>query len=154
MCKLKTLLFFLTVLFVSVSCNSNSVYNEFNSDFDSNRWNSNEDVSFEFNTENNIKVSSIKLHIGHIYDFQFSNVPMEVTIISPNGSSETINLDVIIKDETGKDLADCTGDICDLYVTIKDKTTLIKGNYKFVVKNKFSSSFLPNILGVGILIEK
>jgi len=154
MCKLKTLLFFLTVLFVSVSCNSNSVYNEFNSDFDSNRWNSNEDVSFEFNTENNIKVSSIKLHIGHIYDFQFSNVPMEVTIISPNGSSETINLDVRFKDETGKDLADCTGDICDLYVPIKDKITLIKGNYKFVVKNNFSSSFLPNILGVGILIEK
>ena len=73
---------------------------------------------------------------------------MKATIISPDGSSETINLDVIFKDETGKDLADCIGDICDLYVTIKDKTTLIKGNYKFVVKNKFSSSFLPNILGV------
>jgi gliding motility-associated lipoprotein GldH len=152
MYKLKGLLFFITVLFVS--CNSNSIYNEFNSDFDSNRWNSNEEVTFEFNTENDIKVSSIKLHIGHIYDFQFSNVPMKATIISPDGSSETINLDVIFKDETGKDLADCIGDICDLYVPIKNKTTLIKGNYKFVVENKFSSPFLPNILGIGILIEK
>ncbi|WP_430401007.1 hypothetical protein [Flavobacterium sp.] len=152
MYKLKTLLFLITVLFIS--CNSNSIYNEFNSDFDSNRWNSNEEVLFDFENTNDTEPILIKLHIGHIYDFQFANVPVEVTIISPNGSSETINLDVRFKDETGKDLADCTGDICDLYVPIKDKTTLIKGNYKFVVKNKFSSSFLPNILGVGILIEK
>ena len=152
MYKLKTLLFLITVLFIS--CNSNSIYNEFNSDFDSNRWNSNEEVLFDFENTNDTEPILIKLHVGHIYDFQFANVPVEVTIISPNGSSETINLDVRFKDETGKDLADCTGDICDLYVPIKDKTTLIKGNYKFVVKNKFSSSFLPNILGVGILIEK
>ena len=152
MYKLKTLLFLITVLFIS--CNSNSIYNEFNSDFDSNRWNSNEEVLFDFENTNDTEPILIKLHIGHIYDFQFANVPVEVTIISPNGSSETINLDVRFKDETGKDLDDCTGDICDLYVPIKDKTTLIKGNYKFVIKNKFSSTFLPNILGVGILIEK
>jgi gliding motility-associated lipoprotein GldH len=137
-----------------MSCNSNSIYNEFNSNFESNRWNSAEEVSFDFENKNDTEPVSIKLHIGHIYDFQFANVPMEVTVVSPNGSSETINLDVQFKDESGKDIADCTGDICDLFVPIKDKTTLIKGKYKFVVKNKFSSPFLPNILGVGILIEK
>lgn len=137
-----------------MSCNSNSIYNEFNSNFESNRWNSDEEVSFDFENTNDNEPVSIKLHIGHIYDFQFANVPMEVTVVSPNSSSETINLDVQFKDEAGKDIADCTGDICDLFVPIKDKTTLIKGKYKFVVKNKFSSPFLPNILGVGILIEK
>lgn len=152
MYKLKTLLFLITVLLMS--CNSNSIYNEFNSNFESNRWNSAEEVSFDFENTNDTEPVSIKLHIGHIYDFQFANVPMEVTVVSPNGSSETINLDVRFKDESGKDIADCTGDICDLFVPIMEKTTLIKGKYKFVVKNKFSSPFLPNILGVGLLIEK
>lgn len=152
MFKFKSLLFFIAILFVS--CNSNSVYNEFNSDFESNRWNSNDEVTFEFNNVNDIKVNAVKLHIGHIYDFQFANVPVEVTIISPDGSSEVIDLDVKFKDENGRDLGECSGDICDLYTTIIENITLTKGNYKFVIKNKFSSSFLPNILGVGILIEK
>lgn len=152
MFKLKTLLFGITVLFIS--CNPNSVYNEFNSNFESNRWISGEEISFDFENMNDKEPVSIQLHLGHIYDFQFTYVPIEVKIIAPNGSSETINLDVQFKDESGKDVADCTGDICDLYVPIKDKTTLIKGKYKFVVKNKFSSSYLPNILGVGIFIEK
>ncbi|MEQ3690066.1 MAG: hypothetical protein ABNG98_00965 [Flavobacterium sp.] len=150
--KLCFFLFFISAFVIS--CNSNSIYNEFNSDFDSNRWNSDDEVSFEFENTNDLEAASIKLHIGHIYDFQFANVPVEVTIISPDGSNEKVELDVMFKDEAGKDIADCTGDICDLFVPIKDKTTLIKGKYQFVVKSKFSSPFLPNILGVGILIEK
>ena len=152
MIKLKFLLLFTTILFVS--CDSNYLYNEFNSNFDSNRWNSNEEVAFEFENPEDIEASSIKLHIGHIYDFQFSNVPIGVNIISPDGSTETIEIDVKFKDESGKDLAECSGDICDLYVSIASNIKLKKGKYKFVVKNKFSSLFLPNILGVGILIEK
>jgi GldH lipoprotein len=104
MYKLKTLLFLITVLLMS--CNSNSIYNEFNSNFESNRWNSAEEVSFDFENKNDTEPVSIKLHIGHICDFQFANVPMEVTVVSPNGSSETINLDVRFKDEAGEDLAD------------------------------------------------
>lgn len=150
--KLKSLLFFTAVLFVS--CNPNYIFNDFNSDFDSNRWNSNEEVTFEFDNAKDIDTCSVNLHVGHIYDFQFASVPMEVTIISPDGSKETINLEVKFKDANGKDLGVCSGDICDLYTIIANNKKLIKGKYKFVVKNKFSSPFLPNILGVGILIDK
>lgn len=152
MLKLKFLLLFITYSFIS--CNSNAIYNEFNTDFDSNRWNSNEVTTFEFDNPEEIQVGSIKLHIGHIYDFQFANVPMEINIISPEGSSETIYVDVKFKDESGKDLADCSGDICDLYTSIVVNKKLLKGKYKFEIKNKFESLFLPNILGVGITIEK
>lgn len=152
MLKLKSLLLFSIVLFVS--CYPKYVFNDFNSDFESNRWNSNKEVTFEFDNAKDIDTCSVNLHVGHIYDFQFANVPIEVTIIFPDGSSETIDLNVKFKDESGKDLGECSGDICDLYTTVKENITLTKGKYKFVVKNKFSSPFLPNVLGVGILIEK
>ncbi|WP_264559147.1 gliding motility lipoprotein GldH [Flavobacterium sp. N2270] len=152
MIKLNFLLLLVAVLFMS--CNPNYVFNDFNSNFESNRWNSNEEVVFEFDNENDIKVSSINLHIRHIYDFQFANVPTEVIIIFPNGSNEKFHLDVKYKDETGKELGQCSGDICDLYTPITSNINLRKGKYKFIVKNKFPSPFLPNILGVGILIEK
>lgn len=151
MLKLKFSILF--IAFSLFSCNSNAIYSEFNTDFDSNRWNSNEVTTFEYDNSEEIQVSSIKLHIGHIYDFQFATVPMEINIIAPDGSSEIINVDVKFKDESGKDLADCSGDICDLYTSIVANKKLLKGNYKFEVKNKFESPFLPNILGVGISIE-
>ncbi len=152
MLKLKFLLLFASVLFVS--CYPKYVFNDFNSDFDSNRWNSNEEVTFEFDNSKDIDTCSVNLHVGHIYDFQFANVPMEVTIVSPDGSNEKFELDVKFKDESGNDLGQCSGEVCDLYTPIISKTRLTKGKYKFIVKNKFPSPFLPNILGVGILIEK
>lgn len=152
MFKLKFSILF--IAFSLISCNSNAIYSDFNTDFESNRWNSNEVTTFEFDITEEIQVGSIKLHIGHIYDFQFANVPMEINIIAPDGSSETVNINVKFKDEKGKDLADCSGDVCDLYTSIVDNKKLIKGKYKFEVKNKFESPFLPNILGVGISIEK
>jgi hypothetical protein len=32
--------------------------------------------------------------------------------------------------------------------------TLEKGKYKVAVKSKFTGSYLPNVLGVGVIFEK
>ena len=77
---------------------------------------------------------------------------MEIT--SPDGKIE--NLPVVLKlmDESGNDLGDCSGDICDVYQTIKTFEKLEQGKYKVAVKSTFAGPFLLNVLGVGIVVEK
>ena len=135
------------------SCDSKVIYNEFYSNFDENRWVLNEAKSFTFTIEKE-EVGAIVLHLGHIYDFQFESIPIEVKIITPDSETEVLELNVKLKDTEGKDIADCSGDICDLYVTLKEKAMLKNGKYEIVITNKFNLPYLPNILGVGIQVKR
>ncbi len=81
-------------------------------------------------------------------------MPIEISIIDPAGKEEKLTVDLKIKDENGNQLAECSGDVCDLIYKIKDKTTLIKGNYKVVVSQAFDQfPYLPNVLGLGLNVD-
>ena len=150
--KIKILILFTLLLFVS--CNENKVYDDFDSDFDNNRWESNDLRIFEFENKQLEGVCDVKLHFGHIRGFQFKEVPLEVEITSSDGKVETLPVIVKLMDEAGNDIGDCSGDICDVFQTIKTFEKLDKGKYKISIKSKFEGPYLPNVLGVGILVER
>ena len=143
----------LSFLLIFISCNDKVVSNEFSTDFKNNRWLFNEKKAFSFSIENE-QIADLILHLGHIYDFQFASIPLQIAISYPDGHTEIMSIDLMIKNNQGKDIADCSGDICDLYYTFKNQETLEKGNYLVVITNKFSGVYLPNILGVGIQVKK
>ena len=150
--KAKFILF--ALVFVLTSCNKNEVYDEFNRDFTDNRWESKDVKYFEFENMQSEGVCELKLHFGHISGFQFKEVPLEVEITTPDGKVETLPVVMKLIDESEKDSEDCSGDICDVFQTIKTFDTLEKGKYKVTVKSEFTGPYLPNALGVGILIER
>ena len=150
--KAKLILF--ALVFVLTSCNKNEVYDEFNRDFTDNRWKRKDVKSFEFENKQSEGVCDVKLHFGHISGFQFKQVPLEVEITTPDGKTETLPVAMKLMDDSGKDLGDCSGDICDVFQTIKTFQNLEKGKYKVIVKSKFEGPYLPNVLGVGIVVEK
>jgi hypothetical protein len=63
-------------------------------------------------------------------------------------------MDLVVKDTMGHDIGDCTGDICDVYAPIQSRIKLQKGTYTIEVKNGFEGPYLPNILGLGVIVEK
>ena len=150
--KAKLVLF--ALVFVLTSCNKNEVYDEFNRDFSDNRWENKDVKSFEFENTQYEGVYDIKLHFGHVSGFQFKEVPLEVEITTPDGKTEILPVAMKLIDDSGKDLGDCSGDICDVFQTIKTFQNLEKGKYKVAVKSKFAGPYLPNVLGVGIVVEK
>lgn len=150
--KVKLILFIL--VFVITSCNKNIIYDDFDSNFDSNRWDVTDVRVFEFDNVQSEGVCNLKLHIGHISGFQFKEVPIEVEITAPDGKSEVLTIIMKLIDESGKDIGDCSGDICDVFQNIKTFQNLEKGKYKVAVKSKFEGPYLPNVLGVGIVVEK
>jgi len=151
---MKAKLFLFALVFVVMSCNKNKVYDEFNRDFTDNRWESKDVKSFEFENMQSEEFCELKLHFGHISGFQFKEVPLEVEISTPAGKTETLPVVMKLIDESGKDIGDCTGDVCDVFQSIKTFEKLEKGKYKITIKSKFEGPYLPNVLGVGIVVEK
>jgi gliding motility-associated lipoprotein GldH len=141
-------------MFIFFSCNKNKIYDDFDSSFENNRWEENNIRVFEFENKQSKEACDLKLHFGYINGFQFKEVPLEVEITTPDGESEVLSINVKLIDESGKDIGDCTGDICDVFQTIKTFETLENGKYKVTVKSNFTGPYLPNVLGVGVIFEK
>ena len=52
-------------------------------------------------------------------------------------------------------MADCSGDICDLFYRIKENKKLVKGIYKISVSHNFEGAeYLPNVIGIGLNVDR
>ena len=92
----------------------------------------------------------LTFRFSHVYDYQFDSVPIAFSIENPKGEKENFNIDLAIKDSSGKQLAECAGDVCDLKFKIKEKIKLTKGTYKVTVSQSFNGPYLPNVIGIGL----
>jgi gliding motility-associated lipoprotein GldH len=150
--KIKTLLF--SIFFVIISCNEKNVYHKVDDDFSSNRWENKDKKRYDFSIDDDAKLYNLTLFFSHVYDYQFEKVPFVIEFVNPAGLSETFKFDLQIKDANGKDLADCGGDYCDLKHIFKNSIKLQKGNYAVIVSHEFKGPYLPNVLAVGLDVDK
>jgi gliding motility-associated lipoprotein GldH len=146
---MKTIYFFLVIL-VFVSCDTSSVYSKRDTDFKNNQWQKTDSRTYDFTIADDTKLYDIEFNFGHVYDYQFDAVPITIKMVNPSGEVETIPFNLQLKDKKGKDLGDCSGDICDVKKVVKEKVKLTKGKYKIMISHTFKHTYLPNILSVGI----
>lgn len=143
-----TLLF--TALTLFVSCDKSKLFSEFNTFGESNRWQKTDVEVYEFAVEDDSQQYDLTFRFSHVYDYQFDSVPINFTIEKPNGEKENFSIDLAIKDSSGKEIAECAGDVCDLKFKIKEKIKLEKGNYKVTISQNFNGPYLPNVIGIGL----
>lgn len=136
-----------------ISCTT-SVYSKLDKNFEDNRWQKTDVKKYNFNIEEENQFYSLAFKFSYIYDYQFPKIPIIVTLEKPSGAIEKTVVDVVIKNQSGKELGDCAGDICDLSQIIKNKIKLQKGNYTVTITNNFKGNYLPNVLAIGFEIEK
>ncbi|MFZ4679200.1 MAG: hypothetical protein ACOYLP_03440 [Flavobacterium sp.] len=158
--KISLLLFLFIIL---TSCFKHNEYKEYASFGEENRWQKSDVKTFEFDisdakvfdvdvTDDN-QLYNLVFKFSHVYDYQFATIPIKFGIESPDGNKEMITIDLAIKDNSGKELAECAGDVCDSNYTIKEKTKLQKGLYKVTISHGFEGAYLPNVLGIGFNVE-
>jgi gliding motility-associated lipoprotein GldH len=150
---MKSNIFFLLSFIFLVSCNPNRVYHQFDKNFTSNRWKESDVKEHNFKIEAEGKYDII-IEFSHIHDYDLSTIPLTIKVKKPDGSESTEIINLPIKDESGKQLADCTGDICDLYYTYKRNQELVVGEYSITIANISKYGFLPNVIGVGLTVDK
>lgn len=117
------------------------------------RWLASDKKTYEFDIEDETQPYNITFQFSHVYGYQFASIPLNVSIENPEGTIEEMAIDLKIAEDSGKQLADCSGDVCDLFYKIKEKTKLQKGRYKITVSHNFKGPYLPNVIGIGLKIE-
>lgn len=143
------LIFIFTLL---ISCSDNH-FRRFDILPEDQRWQVSDAKVYEFDIENDSQFYNIVFQFSHVYGYQFSTIPMNFTIKSPDGKTEVIDINLAIADDSGKQLGDCSGDVCDLFYTLKERTKLQKGKYKVTVTHSFKGPYLPNVIGIGLAVQ-
>jgi len=142
------------LFFVVISCNKLEVYNQFDDGFAENRWQATDVKTYNFTIDDDTKLYNLTFRFSHIYDYQFNSIPINFTIVNPKGETQNKEIDLQIKDASGKEMGECSGDFCDLKYKLEEMMKLEKGNYKVIVSHSFEGPYLPNVLGVGLKVEK
>jgi len=82
---------------------------------------------------------------------------MNVTLVTTSPSGESIAKDHILQIMAvdGGYLSDCSGDLCDREVLVEEQFRFNEsGIWSFVVKNRMDIAYVPNVMEVGLIIDK
>lgn len=141
-------------LFLLVSCNDAVVFNEKGEDFPDNRWLKNDAKTFEFEIKEDVAAAKLFVELSHVHEPGFNSIPVIITLQAADGTVQNTASSLELKDAAGDYISDCLGDICDLKQLVIDNANLPKGTYSITVENNFPAEYLPNVIRLGISIEK
>lgn len=150
---MKRLALLLTALFLA-SCQNESVYSRTDKNFADNRWQKSDIKLYEFNLDQPATPYEIQVFVSHVYGYQFATVPLIAEITYPDEQISSVAFDLRLKDSSGAELGDCAGDYCDLTQKIRVPRPLVAGKYKVRLMHQFNAEYLPNILALGLRVEK
>ncbi|QBZ97299.1 gliding motility lipoprotein GldH family protein [Flavobacterium sangjuense] len=150
--KTKTLLL-LSLFAILTSCSKQGQFSQFDTFGEENRWQKSDAKTFEFDITDDSKLYNLTFRFSHVYDYQFASVPINFSIENPAGEKEDHTINLAIKDDNGKELGECAGDVCDLNYKVEENFKLQKGKYKITFSHSFEGPYLPNVIGIGLNVE-
>ncbi len=149
---MKRYLPFLFFLFL-VSCKEIDVY-EKTASFTKHSWSSVEKPTFEFNISDTISRYNVFIVLRHTDAYHYNNLWINVTTIPPGDTAQTIKADLKLGDNR-QWLGNNIDDIIEHRILINSNPLRFKkGNYKFIIRQIMREDPLPDVLNVGIRVEK
>lgn len=151
--KNSKLAIFIFVLFLT-ACDQNVVF-EKNTELPENRWELKNVVTFETDIQDTITPHNLYINLRNAGGYQFSNIFLFFTTKSPSGKTERDTVELTLADPSGKWLGDGLGDIWDNRFLFRDNFRFPeKGIYIFSLEQAMRVDPLPQVMDVGIRIEK
>jgi gliding motility-associated lipoprotein GldH len=153
------LYFFSIVIFLLSSCNPNRIYEE-NIDIPKNVWDKNFKTTYQVSITDTTQLYRLSVNVRHTNFFQFSNLWITIYTTFPDGKTLSKRVELPLSGKEGKWHGECLGDICDVNISIQEKTRFNQlGKHTFVfeqiMRNKsLNLDQLPGIMAMGLLVEK
>jgi gliding motility-associated lipoprotein GldH len=148
------LLIIFVFLISLASCDKSVVFEE-NVKMPDNRWEQKNIVELKTEITDSITPHNIYINVRNAGGYQFSNLFIFFTTVIPSGKMERDTIEITLADETGKWLGDGLGDIWDNRQLFKNNFRFPeKGTYTFTLEQAMRINPLPQIMDVGIRIEK
>jgi len=150
----KQLIYLLFISLILASCHNN-VYKKWDDKaFPKYIWNADIEVVFEPEILDVERTYEIILGLRHVHGVKIQNIPVGVAITAPSGKTETKLYSIMVTDSKGKELANCSGSLCDIETTVETAFKFQeKGIHKILVKQLTPFEKLNGIMELGLIIK-
>ena len=149
------LLFSSILLLFLYACESDTDF-EKNLDVNTQHWNYNDTLAFEFNISDSDARYNLLLNIRHRDVFEWQNLYVKMVVLDPTNQTQIREINIPLCEDDGAWIGNCTGDLCFLRVFLAEHRKIfpIKGSYKILIFQDMRTDDLKNVLAVGLRIEK
>lgn len=118
-------------------------------------WNRKNKISFFVNVIDTVTPHNFYINVRNASDYPFSNLFLFMETRYPQSTYSKDTLECVLADVSGKWLGDGSGDIWDNQILFKRNFKFKrKGLHVFTLEQAMRLENLPQILDVGIRIEK
>lgn len=112
-------------------------------------------VKLDVEITDTVSLHNIYFNIRNAGGYQFSNLYLFLTTITPKGEEARDTVELTLADDRGKWLGDGSGDIWDNRILFKRKFRFPEsGLYHFGLQQAMRVNPLPQIMDAGMRIEK
>ena len=153
--KKRNIISILIIALIFIGCNEGHVYRKNKKGFPDYRWAKEKSLEYNPVIENIDAEYNIYFEFRHIHGFQFQNVKIKIEITSPANVVTTQEYIIPVFGKDGEELSECAVDYCDLVTLIEGNYKFTEtGEYKFVISYDMEQEYLPNVMEVGLTIDK
>jgi gliding motility-associated lipoprotein GldH len=136
------------------SCEDNRFFEEYVS-IPNSTWNASEQAQFEVNILDTTAQYDFYINIRNTASYPYSNLFLFINTFFPDGRASRDTVEIFLADKEGKWLGEGSGNIYDNRVLFKRNVIFpLSGTYRFEVEQAMRQESLPEIMDVGLRIEK
>ncbi len=153
---MKKILFLLGILATCWACDKTRVYEQYH-DIPNHQWYIDSVQTFSFTIEDTSVPYNIYYNVRNSVAYPYYNLFVTYYLLDPKKKQLQSNLQelLLMDSQTGKPLGDGLGDLFDHQViSISSYRFPVKGTYTFQIKQYMRKDPLPEIMSVGIRVEK
>ncbi len=141
-------------MIVLSSCNDERFY-EKNVAIPNESWGKNEKIVFEVQVDDTLAQYDFYINVRNSGAYSYANLFVFLNTVFPEGELARDTLEIFLADPAGKWLGQGSGDIYDNRILFKKQTSFpVKGTYKFEFEHAMRQDVLPDIIDIGMRIEK
>ena len=142
------------ILFTFYACSEEAFYSS-KTTFNEGGWTYADTLSFDLTISDTSSIYSMDLMIGHLKEYSYENIYLNVTTDFPTLNSRNELLNIQVADKKGMWLGDCSSKSCLLDVVMLDNFKFPEpGNYSFKFEQSTRTDSLQGIQSVGLIINK
>lgn len=137
------------------ACEPNRTFEQ-NSSISEAQWQQSEPVELSLEISDTVSTYNLYLSVRHTTDYPFSNLWLNLTTTYPSGNSGTLRKQIYLgNNEAMTWNGECIRDICLAQIPIVEGHHFSElGEYQFTIEHIMRTNPLPEILDVGLRIEK
>lgn len=152
----KANLFIIVIIAIAAfGCDENKVFEEHSGEFPNYRWEKSVYINFDPEIDDTDSKYQILVAFRHVHGFQLKKLKLGVNITSPSGKVQNKKYKLKVAKNATEYYSDCAGDYCDLVEVVEKKFKFKeKGKYTFEIGQITNVDPLPNVMKVGLIINK